>query len=47
MTPADTIRLALPSKGHLYEGVVDILKTRGYLNVILFGSISQWKGDLQ
>ena len=30
MTPADTIRLALPSKGHLYEGVVDILKTAGY-----------------
>ena len=27
--------------------VVDILKTRGYLNVIMFGSISQWKGDLQ
>jgi len=29
-TPADTIRLALPSKGHLYEGIVDILKTAGY-----------------
>jgi ATP phosphoribosyltransferase len=28
--PADTIRLALPSKGHLYEGVVEILKTAGY-----------------
>jgi rhodanese-related sulfurtransferase len=26
---------------------VDILRTRGYRNVILFGSISQWKGDLQ
>ena len=24
------IRLAIPSKGHLYEGVVDILKTAGY-----------------
>lgn len=27
---SDTIRLALPSKGHLYEGVVEILKTAGY-----------------
>ncbi len=27
--------------------VADILRTRGYLNVILFGSISQWKGELQ
>ena len=27
---ADTIRLALPSKGHLYDGVVEILKTAGY-----------------
>jgi ATP phosphoribosyltransferase len=26
----DTIRLALPSKGHLYEGIVDILKGAGY-----------------
>jgi len=26
---------------------VDILRTRGYRNVILFGSISQWKGDLE
>ncbi len=26
----DPIRLALPSKGHLYEGVVEILKTAGY-----------------
>jgi len=25
----------------------DILRTRGYRNVILFGSISQWKGNLQ
>jgi len=25
----------------------DILRTRGYRNVILFGSISQWKGPLQ
>ncbi len=28
--PADPIRLAIPSKGHLYEGVVDLLKTAGY-----------------
>jgi ATP phosphoribosyltransferase len=26
----DTIRIALPSKGHLYDGVVEILKTAGY-----------------
>ncbi len=26
---------------------VDILRTRGYRNVILFGSITQWKGELQ
>lgn len=26
----DPIRLAIPSKGHLYDGVVDILKTAGY-----------------
>ena len=26
----DPIRLALPSKGHLYDGVVEILKTAGY-----------------
>jgi rhodanese-related sulfurtransferase len=26
---------------------VDILRTRGYKNVILFGSISQWKGKLE
>jgi phage shock protein E len=25
----------------------DILKVRGYRNVILFGSITQWQGDLQ
>ena len=30
MTAPDPIRLALPSKGHLYEGVVEILKTAGY-----------------
>jgi ATP phosphoribosyltransferase len=29
-TPNDTIRLALPSKGHLYDGIVEILKTAGY-----------------
>ena len=28
--PIDPIRLALPSKGHLYDGVVEILKTAGY-----------------
>ena len=28
--PNALIRLALPSKGHLYEGVVEILKTAGY-----------------
>ena len=27
---ADLIRLAIPSKGHLYEGVIDLLKTAGY-----------------
>lgn len=27
--------------------VADILRTRGYRNVILFGSISQWKGALE
>lgn len=27
---SDTIRLAIPSKGHLYDGVVDLLKTAGY-----------------
>jgi ATP phosphoribosyltransferase len=26
----DPIRLALPSKGHLYDGIVDLLKTAGY-----------------
>src|SRR4051812_7350225 len=26
----DPIRLAVPSKGHLYEGVVEILRTAGY-----------------
>ena len=29
-TPIDPIRIALPSKGHLYEGVVDLLKAAGY-----------------
>jgi ATP phosphoribosyltransferase len=28
--PIDPIRLAVPSKGHLYEGIVDLLKTAGY-----------------
>ncbi len=28
--PIDPLRLAIPSKGHLYEGVVEILKTAGY-----------------
>jgi len=27
---SDLIRLALPSKGHLYDGIVEILKTAGY-----------------
>jgi ATP phosphoribosyltransferase len=26
----DPIRLALPSKGHLYDGIIEILKTAGY-----------------
>ncbi len=26
----DTIRLAVPSKGHLYEGVVDLMRSAGY-----------------
>lgn len=26
----DPIRLAVPSKGHLYEGIIDLLKTAGY-----------------
>ncbi|WP_337174050.1 ATP phosphoribosyltransferase [Paludisphaera sp.] len=31
MTPlVDPIRLAIPSKGHLYEGIIEILKTAGY-----------------
>jgi ATP phosphoribosyltransferase len=29
-TKVDTIRLAIPSKGHLYEGIIDLLKTAGY-----------------
>lgn len=28
--PVDPIRLAIPSKGHLYEGIIEILKTAGY-----------------
>ena len=28
--PQPTIRLALPSKGHLYDGVIELLKTAGY-----------------
>jgi ATP phosphoribosyltransferase len=28
--PVELIRLALPSKGHLYEGTVELLKTAGY-----------------
>ena len=30
MPPIDPIRLALPSKGHLYEGIVGLLKSAGY-----------------
>src|SRR5215831_20332643 len=26
----ETIRLALPSKGHLYEGIIELLRTAGY-----------------
>lgn len=29
-TTIDPIRLAIPSKGHLYDGIVDLLKTAGY-----------------
>ena len=28
--PIDPIRLALPSKGHLYDGIIELLKTAGY-----------------
>ena len=28
--PIDPIRLAIPSKGHLYDGIVELLKTAGY-----------------
>src|SRR5262245_8605438 len=28
--PIDPIRLALPSKGHLYDGIVEMLATAGY-----------------
>jgi ATP phosphoribosyltransferase len=30
LPPSDLIRLAVPSKGHLYEGIVSLLKTAGY-----------------
>ncbi|GAC1309778.1 MAG: hypothetical protein NVSMB14_13590 [Isosphaeraceae bacterium] len=30
MNSNDPIRLAIPSKGHLYDGVIDLLKTAGY-----------------
>ncbi len=30
MSLVDPIRLAIPSKGHLYEGIIEILKTAGY-----------------
>jgi ATP phosphoribosyltransferase len=30
MPPLNPIRLAIPSKGHLYDGVVELLKTAGY-----------------
>src|SRR5436309_11372562 len=29
-TGIETIRLAIPSKGHLYDGIVELLKTAGY-----------------
>jgi ATP phosphoribosyltransferase len=29
-TPLDPIRLAIPSKGHLYDGIIDLLRTAGY-----------------
>ncbi len=28
--PIDLIRLAIPSKGHLYDGIIELLKTAGY-----------------
>ena len=28
--PIDPIRLAIPSKGHLYDGIIELLKTAGY-----------------
>ncbi|MFM7319125.1 MAG: ATP phosphoribosyltransferase, partial [bacterium] len=30
MTHVDPIRLAIPSKGHLYDGLIEILKSAGY-----------------
>ena len=29
-TTIDPIRLAIPSKGHLYDGIIDLLRTSGY-----------------
>ena len=29
-TLIDPIRLAIPSKGHLYDGIIELLKTAGY-----------------
>ncbi len=28
--PIDTIRIAIPSKGHLYDGIIELLQTAGY-----------------
>ena len=30
LTPVNPIRIALPSKGHLYDGIIEIFKTAGY-----------------
>src|SRR4051812_12558678 len=30
LPPPDPIRLAIPSKGHLYDGIVELLRTAGY-----------------
>lgn len=30
LTSRDPVRIALPSKGHLYDGIVEILRTAGY-----------------
>jgi ATP phosphoribosyltransferase len=29
-SPIDLIRLAIPSKGHLYDGIIELLRTSGY-----------------